>query len=72
VLVSAQAAKGQTAYYAFVVLEEVTEDSFQVEHVIRRRPSTVTKIVDGKWNDASHEDRDSRQHKVPWYQVVHR
>jgi hypothetical protein len=34
--------------------------------VMRRvEPSTVTKLVDGGWNDASHEGRDARQYKLP-------
>ncbi|GAB3315204.1 hypothetical protein [Haloplanus salinarum] len=34
--------------------------------VMRRvEPSTVTKLVDGRWNDASHEGRDARQYKLP-------
>lgn len=67
-LVAAEGADGQTAYYGFVVLEENGE----VQNVVRRRPTTVTKIVDGEWNRADHSEREGRQHKIPWYEVVHR
>lgn len=66
-LVAAQASEDQTAYYAFVLLDT----NGKIEDVARRRPTTVTKIVDGDWNRADHADRDSRQHKVPWYEVYY-
>lgn len=65
-LVAAESAEDQTAWYAFVLLDEDGE----VEDIARRKPSTVTGIVDG-WNRAEHDDRDSGQHKVPWYQVFY-
>lgn len=67
-LTSAAAADGQTAWYGFVVLDEDND----VKHLVRRKPSTVTKIVGGEWNRAEHVERKSRQHKVPWYEAIHR
>lgn len=67
-LTSAAAADGQTAWYAFVLLD----DANNVADVARRKPSTVTTIVDRDWNRAEHVERNSRQHKVPWYEVIHR
>jgi hypothetical protein len=58
-----------TAWYVFVLL-----DDDEVAAVQKRRPSTVTKIVDdvgdGDWNLAGHSERDSRQQKVPWTAVM--
>lgn len=67
-LTNAEGAETHTAWYVFIVLDEDGE----VEHIVRRKPSTVTKIVDGEWNRANHAERNSRQHKIPWYQAVHR
>jgi len=41
-------------------------DAQGTPQVMRRvEPSTVTKLVDGRWNDASHAGRDARQYKLP-------
>lgn len=66
-LVAAESAEGQTAWYAFVLLD----DNDSVQDVVRRKPSTVTGIVGGEWNRAEHDDRGDGQHKVPWYQVFY-
>lgn len=51
-----------TAWYIFVLLDEEAGDVV----LQRRRPSTVTRIVDerGGWNQAGHEEFDE-QHKLP-------
>ncbi|WP_162562457.1 hypothetical protein [Salinigranum rubrum] len=49
-----------TAWYVFVLLSETGE----VVEVRRMKPSTVTEIVDGEWNQAGHRKRKSRQHKL--------
>jgi len=61
-LTTAASADGQTAWYGFVLLD----DNGRVEEMVRRKPSTVTKIVGGEWNRAGHSERDSRQYKIPW------
>lgn len=63
-LVAAASNEGQTAWYAFVLLDSNGE----VDDVRRMRPSTVTELVDG-WNQAGHKERDGPQHKLPWTEV---
>lgn len=65
---SLAASDGQsTAWYAFVLFDEETGDVV----IQKRRPSTVTKIVDerGGWNRAGHEEFDE-QHKLPIGTVI--
>lgn len=52
------------AWYAFVLFAPGGD----VVDVQRRKPSTVSKLVDG-WNRAQHGERDGRQHKLPWTEV---
>lgn len=56
-----------TAWYIFVLLDEVDGRAI----LQRRRPSTVTKIVEdrGGWNHAGHEEFDW-QHKLPIDTVI--
>ena len=51
-----------TAWYAFVLLTR----SGQVMAIQRRRPSTVTRLVNerGGWYDAGHAEKDGRQFKL--------
>jgi len=65
-LTTAEGATDQTAWYAFVLLDEDGE----VVDVVRRKPLTVTEIVGGEWNDAGHAERNGRQHKIPWTEVA--
>ncbi|QCC47433.1 hypothetical protein [Halobellus limi] len=62
-----------TAWYAFVLFS--TDD--EVVGIQRRKPSTVTRIVreialeDGEpWSVAKHREREARQKKVPWSEVM--
>lgn len=64
-LTAAEGAEGQTAWYAFVLFDEHDD----VVDVVRRKPSSVTKIVGGEWNDAGHAGRNGRQHKTPWEDI---
>jgi hypothetical protein len=51
----------RTGWYVFL-----RSDADGLPLQIRRvEPSTVTKLVDARWNDASHEGRDARQYKLP-------
>jgi hypothetical protein len=60
-LVGYDAQPDLAGWYVFVY-----SDAQGTPQVMRRvEPSTVTKLVDGRWNDASHEGRDSRQYKLP-------
>lgn len=54
------------AWYAFVLLD--LDDG--VIRIQRRRPSTVTKIVNdrGGWNRSGHESK-GKQHKLPFSEV---
>jgi hypothetical protein len=36
----------------------------------RVEPSTVTRLVGGEWNEAGHESRHARQHKLPVGEIV--
>jgi len=57
-----------TAWYGFVLLD----DDGTVVDVQRRKPATVGAIVRdrGGWNQAGHSKRESRQHKLPWSEVI--
>jgi hypothetical protein len=57
-----------TAWVAFVLLDQGGD----VVAVQRRKPSTVRKAVEnrGGWNRAGHREREGRQHKLPWPEVV--
>lgn len=60
-LVGYDAQPDLAGWYVFVY-----SDAQGTPQVMRRvEPSTVTKLVDGQWNDASHEGRDARQYKLP-------
>jgi hypothetical protein len=52
-----------TGWYVFVRFERGTPVELR-----RVEPSTVTDLVDG-WNQAGHDERDSRQHKLPLSEV---
>jgi hypothetical protein len=65
-LTAAEGSEGQTAWYAFVLLDTDGE----VVDVVRRKPSTVTEIVAGNWNQAGHAERNGRQRKLPWPEVM--
>jgi len=68
-LTASQGAPNQTAWYAFVLLDEDGD----VVDVRRMHPTTVTSIVrdeDGGWNRSGHLLRRSRQHKIPWPQIL--
>ena len=54
-----------TAWYAFVLLD----DDGHVLEVQRRRPSTVTDVID-EWVTGGHDERDGPQAKVPWPLVL--
>lgn len=59
------------AWYAFVLFSQDDE----VLGIQKRRPSTVTSIVDDvgegdPWNLARHRERQSRQKKIPWSAVM--
>lgn len=56
-----------TAWYTFVLLSSGGD----VLDVQRRRPSTVTRLVES-WNRAGHGERDGPQYKLPWPQVMDR
>lgn len=60
-LAAAAGQEGQSAWYAFVLLNS---DGQIVKHR-RMRPTTVTKIINGTWNDSEHQERGSDQHKIP-------
>ena len=70
-LAGAEGAENQTAYYAFVLLD----DGGDVVDVQRRHPSTVTRILDERtddgspWNQAGHTERDGAQYKLPYTEV---
>lgn len=62
-----------TAWYAFVLFGQ-DEELMKIQ---RRKPSTVTRIVreialeDGEpWSVAGHKERQSRQKKIPWSEVM--
>jgi hypothetical protein len=62
-----------TAWYAFVLFSEEDE----VLGIQRRKPSTVTRIVrdialeDGEpWSVSEHRERQTRQKKIPWSEVM--
>lgn len=57
-----------TAWYAFVLLTR----SGQVMAIQRRRPSTVTQLVNerGGWYDAEHTGMDGRQFKLAHTAVI--
>ncbi|WP_436929114.1 hypothetical protein [Halosimplex halobium] len=67
-LATAEGAEGQTVWDAFLLFDE----NGDVVDVVRRKPSTVTEIVGGEWNDAGHASRDGRQRKIPWDKVITR
>jgi len=63
------ASDGQgTAWIAFVLLDA----NGNVVDVQRRKPSTVLQLVNdrGGFNRAGHQERDSRQHKLPEEEVM--
>lgn len=67
-LVGYDAQPDLAGWYVFVYA-----DAQGTPQVMRRvEPSTVTKLVDGRWNDASHEGRDARQYKLPIDEVFDR
>lgn len=76
-LAGAQGAKGQTAYYVFVVFEGESSPSETSQPVAMRRakPSTVTRILSDRsddgtaWHRSGHESK-GRQHKLPYEEVV--
>lgn len=53
-----------TAWYVFVRFERDTPVELR-----RVEPSTVTQLVDADWNESGHDERDSRQHKLPLSEV---
>ena len=60
-----------TAWYAFVLFGQDDE----LLSIQRRRPSTVTGAIDDvgegdPWNLARHCERQSRQKKLPWSEVM--
>jgi len=60
-----EADRNGTAWYAFVLFD----GAGRVENIQRRRPTTVSKIVD-HWNTSKHKKRRSKQHKVPWSEIM--
>jgi hypothetical protein len=54
-----------TAWYVFVLFD----DNGGVEDMRRMRPSTVSALVP-TWNQSGHQDRQSRQYKLPWPEVM--
>ena len=60
-IVGYDAQPDKTGWYVFVLKDE--QGTPQV--MSRVEPSTVTGLVGGEWNDASHEGRDARQYKLP-------
>lgn len=64
-LAGAAGADGQTAWYVFVLLSPDGE----IVGVRRMKPQTVTRLIEGTWNRAGHNDRGDGQHKLPYSEV---